>query len=817
MVPFRQFVLKTHSRCDLACDHCYVYRHADQGWRSQPTVMTQETVSRAAERIAEHARAHRLCEVHVVLHGGEPLLAGPDRLERTASILRKTIGQVCGLDLRIHTNGVLLDKAFCEAFARQQIMVGVSLDGDQRANDLHRRYADGRSSYDRVITAIELLRSPPYRHLYAGILCTIDIRNDPISVYEALIALKPPSVDFLLPHATWQHPPFRATASESEYAGWLIPIYERWTRQGRPVRIRTFDSVIRTTCGLGSLTEALGLEHCDLIVVETDGSYEQADSLKTAFDGAPATGCDVYHHDLDAAARHPGFAARQRGLEGLCEACQGCPVVTSCGGGLYAHRYDPAGGFDNPSVYCADLMKLISHIRNRLRDTVYPVEVKASTHAVPLASFDTLAAGYGGAEALHELIAAQTSVRRALLAAVYHAIHDNIRAQGNTSALDASWEILLQAESRAASTLDEVLAHPYFRLWAVRCLQDLRQPAHGPRRGTSLAPQWLDYLASIAIVAALRADVHTRLEMFTKRGMLYMPSLGRFVVGQEPSAGKVLIETVGNGRFVIQAGPNHWPVDIHVPPERPSHRWQPVRKLQTDAMVVVLEDTDPYRDCHQWPATRRLNDKQVEAWQSMFCDAWALIKQDYGKYAPALANGLTTLTPLTKPARGRAISATARHAFGAIAAALPADPIALALLLLHEFQHLKLGGVLDMYDLYDQADTRLFQAPWRNDLRPLEGLFQGTYAHISVTDFWRVRRDVDTGGKAAMADQQFQHWHPRTATAIETLATSGSLTELGHRFVAGMRDSVASWKESRAPGKPLPGQPRASSAPLHAP
>lgn len=41
-----------------------------------PKVTTPDTVSRVAARIAEHDKAHELSRVEVVLHGGEPLLAG---------------------------------------------------------------------------------------------------------------------------------------------------------------------------------------------------------------------------------------------------------------------------------------------------------------------------------------------------------------------------------------------------------------------------------------------------------------------------------------------------------------------------------------------------------------------------------------------------------------------------------------------------------------------------------------------------------------------------------------------------------------------
>ena len=139
LVPFRQFVLKMHSRCDLACDHCYVYEHEDTSWRGRPKATADEVLVRTAERIAEHASAHGLETVHVVLPGGEPLRAGLGRLRRAGEELHRALDGVCALDLRIHTNGVLLDEAFCELFLEQQIKVGISLDGHKAANDLHRR------------------------------------------------------------------------------------------------------------------------------------------------------------------------------------------------------------------------------------------------------------------------------------------------------------------------------------------------------------------------------------------------------------------------------------------------------------------------------------------------------------------------------------------------------------------------------------------------------------------------------------------------------------------------------------------------------
>jgi uncharacterized protein len=221
-----------------------------------------------------------------------------------------------------------------------------------------------------------------------------------------------------------------------------------------------------------------------------------------------------------------------------------------------------------------------------------------------------------------------------------------------------------------------------------------------------------------------------------------------------------------------------------------SANWQPVRTLRAPGICVALEDTDPYRDCHQWQAAPRLTDSEFAQWQRCFQDAWQEIESSHPAYAPAIAIGLGVLMPLSPGPQGRDVSAAARHAFGAVGAALPADPVTLALLLIHEFQHVKLGAVLDLYDLYDPADSRLFHAPWREDPRPLEGLLQGTYAHLAVTDFWRGRQEVTVSVAAEAAGQRFAYWHAHTREAIETLASSGSLTPLGVRFVAEMRQSV---------------------------
>ena len=764
-------------------------------------VMSDEVILRTSQRIAEHATLHSIRTVQVVLHGGEPLLAGVDRMRKVITQLHSALRGVCHLDLRIHTNGVRLNQKFCELFAEYGVKVGISIDGDQAANDRHRRYADGRSSYDHVIRAIGLLRTERFCHLYAGLLCTIDVANDPVTVYDALMSLSPPRIDFLLPHATWDNPPARRPAAGSEYADWLITIFDRWVADGRPTGIRTFESILSTLSGGDNLTEALGLAPPSLVVIETDGTYEQVDSLKAAFDGAPATGLNVFGHALDVAGQHPGIVARQQGLAGLCLTCQECPVVSTCGGGLYAHRYRSATGFANPSVYCADLLKLITHINSRRPEAAAGGRAVAN-HKLSDDDFRELAAGYGSAAAVGQLIEAQRTLRRALLGAVYRAGITAPAVIGPMrETLRTAWTILAAADRERPEALDRVLAHPYVRVWAARCLEQAgpagpageSDPVHSPAAAAGLG-----HLAAIAAAAVIRAGGQADITVPVTHGAVHLPTLGRLVVSAVDSGPRWAVLSADGKSVSIRIGRDSWEfttADLLSGEPRAAETfgdggtaaWQPVRTLSAAGISVALEDTDPYRDCHRWPAATRLTEAEAAQWQDRFADAWQEIARDHPVYASAIAAGLAVLMPMAPAPQGRDLSATARHAFGAIGAALPADATTLALLIMHEFQHVKLGAILDLYDLYDPADRELYCAPWREDMRPLEGLLQGTYAHLAVCEYWRTRQKVTSGAEAQAAGERFAFWHAHTREAVETLANSGSMTPLGMRFIEAMR------------------------------
>jgi uncharacterized protein len=769
--PISQYVLKVHSRCDLACDHCYVYEHADQSWRTRPHRTAPAIARQAASRIADHAAAHHLPDVSVVLHGGEPLLLGEQGLREVLATLRTRIDPVTRLELSIHTNGVLLSPRLCEVFDEYGVRVGVSLDGDRAANDRHRRYANGQSSHAEVTRALELLRRPEFRHLYAGLLCTIDIANDPIAVYQALLAEEPPRLDFLLPHATWENPP-RRDEVPTPYADWLGRIFEHWAAHGRPVPIRLFDSIEAALRGEPSLTEGIGLDPVDLLVIETDGTWEQVDSLKTAYAGAAGTDLDVFTHSVDEAAAHPAVAARQQGLDVLCDTCRECPVVQGCGGGLYSHRYRARNGFDNPSVYCDDLKLLVTGIAH---ENPVPTHSPAAAAAapstsspapdLPAADVDLLAQGPLAPDAVARFSASQESLTRLLFAQV--GALATREAERREPIAVAGWELLCALDEQAPDAVRALYRHPHARAWAVRCLA----PPPDADRVRDLM-----HLAAFAAAGAVHAGIPADLVVPVDGDRLYLPTLGTALFDD----GK---------REQIQ-------LTLHAGVREFGDRWLPARAIGSAPEGLRLENMDPYRDCYEAPVMGTLTEAAARTWERTTADAHDLLVRAVPAHAAQLDAALRSIVPLAQDPTGADRSAASRHAFGSAGVALPADGQALAPLLVHEVQHMLLDAVLDLHDLVEPSHRRRMHVPWREDSRPVSGVLHGAFAHLSMAEVWKGVEHCGTAerpapgtqaARAATLNRRYSDW---SADALDALLLSGALTPGGERFALRLAERV---------------------------
>ena len=220
------FLVKVASRCNLACDYCYVYQHADQSWRDMPALMDEPTRRQLAVRIGEYARSANLLQLLLVFHGGEPLLAGPERIVETTEWVRNAVPETTRVDASLQTNGLLLTDEALELFGKHNISVSVSIDGPPEANDLHRLNHQGGSSSTKTLNAIQRLGQHP--KIYAGLIAVVDPSIAPDRLLDFFHDLKPTCLDFLLPDAHHLRPPPNRDRDPDLYLRWLLQTFDIW-------------------------------------------------------------------------------------------------------------------------------------------------------------------------------------------------------------------------------------------------------------------------------------------------------------------------------------------------------------------------------------------------------------------------------------------------------------------------------------------------------------------------------------------------------------------------------------------------------------
>ena len=361
-------LLKVASRCNLDCTYCYVYHMGDDGWRDQPKLMPDAVQDAVVRRLAD-LYASQQHPLHVVLHGGEPLLLGPRRMRSLCNRLRCAIPSPC--ELHVQTNGVLLTEAFIDVFVEHDVGISISIDGPPDLHDRYRVDHRGRGSHDRVRSAISRLTARnDALPLFSGILAVVDPSSNARSVYASLKATGAPSIDFLVRDGNHSRMPYgKASISSTEYGHWLTEALDTYLSDPTPPRVRLFDDMLRLIMGGHSCKEGIGTTDYGILVIETDGTISKNDTLKIAHNGADRfdqeswsilsdSFLDVVHNR-----RFSDYYLQQRPTA---PQCQVCPELHVCGGGMVAHRWSDDRAFDNPSVFCADQLMVISRMREWL-------------------------------------------------------------------------------------------------------------------------------------------------------------------------------------------------------------------------------------------------------------------------------------------------------------------------------------------------------------------------------------------------------------------------------------------------------------------
>jgi uncharacterized protein len=234
-------ILEPVARCNLRCLYCY-----SDG--AGTDVMSRWTLRTALEKTARYAEQQGFREVHILWHGGEPLLAGLGFFKTAVQIL-------AGLspDLRfrhfLQTNGLLLDSDYCAFFRDHRFQIGISLDGPQVLHDSLRLGADGQGSHAAVLEKVHFLEEQGLSIGFNAVVTRLSLGQEK-AVYRYFQSL---GYGFRVnPMIPGRNPVASAPflLQPGEYGSFLCRLFDVWSgTERRRVRVSPLDLYLEAVIG----------------------------------------------------------------------------------------------------------------------------------------------------------------------------------------------------------------------------------------------------------------------------------------------------------------------------------------------------------------------------------------------------------------------------------------------------------------------------------------------------------------------------------------------------------------------------------------
>jgi len=277
------------AHCNLACKYCYYLEKNKLYPTAQRHLMSDEMLEQFTR---EYIEVQTMNQVLFTWHGGEPLLRSIDFYRKALSLQQKYAGGRC-IDNVIQTNGTLLTDEWCEFFAQNHWLVGISIDGPQPDHDHYRLTAAGKTSWKKVMQGIKLLKKHGVEWNAMAVVNTYNA-NHPLEFYRFFkengcqFLQFTPIVERLTRHEDGRTlasladkneiPLSEASVAPEQWGYFLCAIFDEWVRKDvGKIFVEIFDCTLANWMGISPGICAYSKECGHAGVMEHNGDVYSCD------------------------------------------------------------------------------------------------------------------------------------------------------------------------------------------------------------------------------------------------------------------------------------------------------------------------------------------------------------------------------------------------------------------------------------------------------------------------------------------------------------------------------------------------------------
>jgi uncharacterized protein len=304
--------------------------------------------------------------------GGEPTLLGLDFFKEVVKLqARYNNGKT--IENGFQTNGILLNDRWCNFFARNNFLIGLSVDGPEEIHDHYRRKKGGKPSFKDVMKGMSFLKK---HDVDFNVLSVVNDFNSeqPIAVYNFLkdncsnFLQFIPAVDRVLsgndPNATEENQEETVcewSVKAEKYGDFLCSIFDEWVKKDvGQIFVQIFDQTLVNFVGMPS-SICLFREICgDALAIEHNGDIYSCDHYVYPNYKLGNILTDQLK-DIVCSDKQLKFGEHKR--SGLPEYCHRCEVKFACHGGCPKNRFiKTPDGEKNLNYLCAGYKKFFTHV-----------------------------------------------------------------------------------------------------------------------------------------------------------------------------------------------------------------------------------------------------------------------------------------------------------------------------------------------------------------------------------------------------------------------------------------------------------------------